>query len=29
MEFMSMIVTGIVLAAIISGLSFVVGKLSG
>lgn len=29
MEFMSMIVTGIVLARIISGLSFVVGKLSG
>ncbi|EAC7044224.1 TPA: hypothetical protein H1526_003002 [Listeria monocytogenes] len=29
MEFMSMIVTGIVLGAIISGLSFVVGKLSG
>ncbi|MBC1375015.1 hypothetical protein [Listeria farberi] len=29
MEFMSMILTGVVLAAIISGLSFIVGKLGG
>ncbi|MBC1482211.1 hypothetical protein HCJ58_01205 [Listeria sp. FSL L7-1509] len=29
MEFMSMIITGLALAAIVSGLSFVVSKLSG
>ncbi|MBF2594642.1 hypothetical protein [Listeria welshimeri] len=29
MEFMSMILTGFILAAIISGLSFIVAKLSG
>ncbi|MBC1758679.1 hypothetical protein AABM06_03190 [Listeria ivanovii] len=29
MEFISMIVTGLILAAIMSGLSFVVSKLSG